>query len=287
MKFNGKLLNDSALPTNITMSTCRFTIHLQLDSRFIYNRFERSRTDSQDRYIMKLQIYRQLIHGTLSNSCQGVQETFMTWNGERLQLPDTGTHFGFVYNGSPVLYRHAGSQEYKLHPGMYFSLPGEGLIGGEDSSGFVVTCPAFRGVFLIGGAIELTGRLGYINGGTDSVLIPPIMQGAPCLNALYFPPGVDQTAHTHPSYRMIIVVEGSGECETPEGTTSLQPGIAIFIPANSLHKFRTTEDKLTVICFHPDSDTGFTHVDHPMLKRTIVSGMSASALPDIQTKPHP
>lgn len=259
-----------------------------IDIRFTYNRFELSRTDSQNRYIMKLQIHRQLIHGILSDFCQEAQETFMAWNGECLQLPNTGTHFGFVYSGNPVLYRHAGSQEYKLHPGMYFSLPGEGWIGGKDSSGFIVTCPAFRGVFIIGGAIELTGgRLGYINGGTDSVLIPPIMQGDPCLNILYFPPEVDQTAHTHTSYRMVMVVEGSGECETPEGITSLQPGIALFIPANSLHKFRTTEDKLTVICFHPDSDTGFTHVDHPMLKRTIVSGMSASNLPEIQTRLRP
>jgi mannose-6-phosphate isomerase-like protein (cupin superfamily) len=233
---------------------------------------------------MAVQIYQQLIHGTLSKFNEQAPDLFMAWNGESIQLPDTGTHFGFVYSGHPVLYRSAGLQDYKLHPGMYFSLPGEGWIGGEDSSGFLVTCPAFRGVFLIGGAIESIGRLGYINGGTDNVLIPPIMHGDPCLNALYFPPGVDQTAHTHPSYRLIIVVEGSGECETPDGTTPLQPGVTIFIPANSLHKFRTMEDKLTVVCFHPDSDTGFTHTDHPMLKRTIVSGMSASNLPEIQTK---
>ncbi len=58
----------------------------------------------------------------------------------------------------------------------------------------------------------------------------------------------------------------------------------IFIPANNLHKFRTQEEKLTVVCFHPDSDTGFTHTNHPMLKRTMVEGISAANLPEIQTK---
>ncbi|MBV8888010.1 MAG: cupin domain-containing protein [Chroococcidiopsidaceae cyanobacterium CP_BM_RX_35] len=233
---------------------------------------------------MTLKIYWQLVHGTLSSFCEQAPENFLAWNGESLQLPNTGTHFGFVYSGHPVLHRHAGSQEYKLHPGMYFSLPGDGWIDGKDSSGFVVTCTVFRGVFLIGGAIEATGRLAYINSGMDSVLIPPIVQGDPCLNALYFPPGVNQTAHTHPSYRMVMIVEGSGECETLDGITQLQPGVIVFIPAHCVHTFRTTEDKLTFICFHPDSDTGFTHTDNPVLKRTIVAGVNAAQLPEIQTR---
>ena len=232
---------------------------------------------------MTLQIYRQLAHGNISNFCEQAPEIFRAWNGECLELPNTGTHFGFVYDGNPVLDRSAGLQEYKLYPGMYFSLPGEGKIGGKTSSGLVVTCPTFKGVFLIGGAVESTGRLGYIDGGTDSILIPPIMQGDPCLNALYFAPGVEQTVHSHPSYRMVMILEGSGECETPNSITTMLPGLAFFIPANSLHKFRTTKDKLTAICFHPDSDTGFTDAEHPMLKRTMVSGMSASNLPEIQT----
>jgi len=233
---------------------------------------------------MTPRFYQSLTHGDIAKFSTQIQDKFLAWNGESIQLSDTGTHFGFVYSGNPVLYRSAGSQDYKLHPGMYFSIPGEGWISGENSSGLLVTYSTFKGVFLIGGAIESIGRLGYINGGTDNVLIPPVMQGDPCLNALYFPPGIDQTAHTHPSYRLIIVVEGSGECETPDSITPLQPGVAIFIPANSLHKFRTIDDKLTVVCFHPDSDTGFTHKDHPMLKRTIISGISASNLPEIQTK---
>jgi mannose-6-phosphate isomerase-like protein (cupin superfamily) len=233
---------------------------------------------------MELKIYRKLVHGTLSDFCQDdLPETFRAWNGERLQLPNTGTHFGFVYSGSPVLYRNTGTQDYKLHPGMYFSLPGDGWIGSKDSSGFVVTCPTYSGMFVIGGAIESTGRFSYINGGTDSMPIPPIRLGDPCLNAVYFPPRTEQTAHTHPSYRMVMVMEGSGECETPEGIIPLQPGIALFIPANHLHQFRTTKDKLTVICFHPDSDTGFTHSNHPMLRRTFVAGISASQMPQIQT----
>jgi mannose-6-phosphate isomerase-like protein (cupin superfamily) len=81
-----------------------------------------------------------------------------------------------------------------------------------------------------------------------------------------------------------MIVEGSGECETPEANIPMQPGQIILIPAYCIHKFRTIENKLTVICFHPDSDTGFTHVNHPMLMRTFVAGTSASNLPEIQTK---
>jgi quercetin dioxygenase-like cupin family protein len=238
----------------------------------------------EPRKIMEPKIYRQLIHGTLSDFCQAdLPETFKAWNQERLRLPNTGTHLGFVYSGSPTLYRNTGTQDYELHPGMYFSLPGDGWIGSKDSSGFVVTCPTYSGMFLIGGAIESTGRFGYINGATDSILIPPIKQGAPCLNVIYFPPQTDQMTHTHPSYRLVMVIEGSGECETLQGIIPLQPGFVLLILANQLHKFRTTRDKLTVICFHPDSDTGFTQKEHPMLKRTIVAEISASEIPPIQT----
>jgi hypothetical protein len=59
------------------------------------------------------------------------------------------------------------------------------------------------------------------------------------------------------------------------------PGIALFIPAYNLHKFRTTQDKLTVIYFHPNSEIGFTHTEHLVLNRTIVLGISASHLPEI------
>lgn len=205
------------------------------------------------------------------------------WQDNSLDLTENGTHFGFVYRGSPHLLRNAGQQSFGLYPGMYFCLPGQGRIGGQNTAGLVISCLNFRGMFNIGGPIESTGRFAYINGGISSLLIPPIRLGDPCLNALYFPSHRDQTLHTHPSDRLGIVVSGSGECDTPEGVIALQPGAVFWIPTDQPHKFRTGSDSLTLVVFHPDSDVGFTHQNNPMLNRTLVEGVSASQLPQIQT----
>jgi AraC-like ligand binding domain len=210
--------------------------------------------------------------------------TLQTWQHSSLQLPATGTHFGFVYQGYPGLSRQIGGEPYRLHPGMYFCLPGAGTIGGKDSSGIVFTCLNFDGMFSLGGPIEPRGRLAYINGGTSSLLIPPLILGDPCLNAMYFPANADQTLHTHPSYRLGIVVAGRGSFETPETAIDVEAGTVFLIPADSLHKFRTLESPLTIVVLHPDSEIGFTHQNNPMLNRTIVEGVSAAELPQIQTK---
>ncbi|NJN59368.1 MAG: cupin domain-containing protein [Leptolyngbyaceae cyanobacterium SL_5_9] len=210
--------------------------------------------------------------------------TFQVWQNRVIDLPDTGTHFGYTYQGLASLTVPAKAEAYPLHPGMYFCLPGKGSIGGKETSGIVITHPSYRGMFSLGGPIETQGRFAYIDGGTSSLLIPPVLRGDPCLNAMYFPPATEQTSHTHPSDRLGVVVEGQGECKTPQETAHLQPGIIFWIPANSLHQFCTKDNKLTVVVFHPDSDTGFTHQDNPMLNRTLVGEVSAAELPQIQTK---
>lgn len=207
-----------------------------------------------------------------------------TWQGNSLKLPAGGTHFGYIHQGQSVLSRQAGADVYKLRSGMYFCLPGEGELEGKDSSGILITRFNYQGMFSLGGPIEPTGRFAYINGGMNSLLIPPIMRGDPCLNAMYFPPNVNQTLHTHPSYRIGIVVAGRGELETQQTAIALEPGMGFIIPADSLHKFRTAESAFVVVVFHPDSDTGFTHRDNPMLKRTLIDDISAAELPDIQTQ---
>jgi Cupin domain len=206
------------------------------------------------------------------------------WQDNVLDLTEHGTHIGFVYRGCPHLEREAGQQRFGLYPGMYFCMPHQGRIGGPNSAGIVITCLNFQGMFSLGGPIETTGRFTYINGGISSLLIPPISLGDPCLNALYFPPHQDQTLHTHPSDRIGIVVDGCGECETPEGIFSFKPGVIFWIPSDQPHKFRTADEPLTLVVFHPDSDVGFTHQNNPMLNRTFVEGVSASQLPQIQTQ---
>jgi mannose-6-phosphate isomerase-like protein (cupin superfamily) len=205
------------------------------------------------------------------------------WNDEALSLPATGTHFGYVHQGGLVILDTPDRGFFVLKPGMYFSLPSAGTLLG-DGQGIVVTRLGYQGVFSIGGPIEPNGRLRYIDGCRDSLLIPPVMKGDPCLNALYFPAAIDQTPHTHPSIRVGMVVSGRGECITPDEVIPLEPGQVFVIPANGLHSFRTEDSAMLVVAWHPDSDCGPTHESHPMLNRTWVNGVSAMQLEEIKTR---
>jgi hypothetical protein len=194
--------------------------------------------------------------------------TFVSaWTDEPLVLRTRATHFGIVHGGPSRLTCQSGT--FHLAAGMYFSVPGEMRI--ESGTGIVVTKPLYRGFFYLGGPVEETGRLRYIDGCTDSLLIPPIVRGDPCLNLLHLPPGIRQSTHTHPSFRIGLVMRGSGHCLTPEGRTALTPGQVFAIQAHGLHCFHTDENALLVAAYHPDSDFGPTHEDHPMINRTFLS----------------
>lgn len=217
---------------------------------------------------------------------EGYPSMVSTWQGGSLALSGPGTHLGFIYQGAPILERQLdrqGAQSLGLAQGMYFCLPGSGCLRGKGASALVITCPTYRGMFSLGGPLEAAGRLAYIDGGTSSLLVPPVMVGDPCLNAMYFPAGVEQTLHTHPSDRLGLVVAGAGIVETPDQTSQVTPGDIFWISAHQLHRFCTAASPLTIVVFHPDSEGGFTHRENPMLRRTLVDGVSAAELPEIQT----
>lgn len=205
----------------------------------------------------------------------------LSWNDGQLDLADTGTHFGFVESGQAELECDAG--RFRIREGMYFSVPHACRINGKAGRGIVMSRHGFMGFFQLGGPIEQQGRLRYIDGCSDSLLIPPVVCGDPCLNLLYIPPGTAQTQHTHPSLRAGVIVSGTGMCCTPERNVPLTPGTVFVIPAETAHSFHTRESALRVIAWHPDSDTGPCHDDHPMVNRTIVNGISAADIPEIRT----
>ena len=216
----------------------------------------------------------ELKHGCLFESTSDeFPSRLSAWKTDALELRDDGTHFGFVHQGFATLEVPAG--KFLLAQGMYFAAPSGCRVSGPGQ-GLVVTRIGYCGVFVLGGPIESRGRLRYINGCTDSLLIPPQMLGDPCLNALYFPAQISQTEHTHPSMRLGMIVSGSGECRTPELTHQLLPGLPFMIRAHGRHSFKTTSEEMIVIAFHPDSDFGPTHEKHPMINRTIVEGLPAS-----------
>lgn len=131
--------------------------------------------------------------------------------------------------------------------------------------------------------IPSSGAYKYIDGCTDSLLVPPVFRGDDCLNALYFPPGIKQTMHTHTSFRLGYILEGAGICHWENDKSdikveALTKGDFFWLNAETLHCFETQSEKLTVIAYHPDSDVGMTDENHPMLNKTVIKGVPANLL---------
>ncbi len=175
-------------------------------------------------------------------------------------------NFGYVVSGEATI--TTAHSIYQLSAGHYFALPPGCEVSG--GTGFITRHGDFLPLTQIGGPIESSGRLRYISGCTDTLLIPPPRLGNACLNALYFPPDTDQQTHTHPSIRIGVVASGSGRAILPGRSEPLNVGDIFVIFPDSNHSFRTTDQPMTVIAYHPDSDFGPRDDDHPMINRTIV-----------------
>ena len=207
-----------------------------------------------------------------------------SWRDIADRLPRDSAVFGYQVAGGPSLLTHL-AQHYSLTKDHFFVASRWWNLHTFDGAKVILI--ARKGTdapFLMGGPIEFEGRLKYIDGCTDSLLLPPWKKGEPCLNHLHFPAGINQTEHTHPSDRLGVIVRGRGWCDTPDGTFELRPGMLWRIPAGGVHKFRTESEYMDVIAFHPDSDFGPEDENHPMINRTIVNGVSASLIPEIQTR---
>lgn len=203
-------------------------------------------------------------------------------NGGILEIAEpNGAWFGYVQDG-PV-YLHTDGRAFSLKKGDYFCVSNPFVV--SNGKAILIRRIGASAPFSIGHDDHVGGRLKYIDGCTDSLLIAPWKMGQPCLNLLYFPGGIDQTAHTHPSDRLGVITEGKGRCVTPDKVYELEPGMIWRIPAEGMHKFQTDPGQtMTVIAYHPDSDFGPRDDFHPMLNRTIVDGVSARLIEEIRTK---
>ncbi len=189
------------------------------------------------------------------------------WQEEVLALPVEATCYGMVTADQAVL-DDPGAGRFELRQGMFFALPEGGSVQG--GSGLVIALSDYRGLRQMGGPLEAVGRLRYIDGCSDTLLISPPRLGEPCLNHLHIPPHTDQTPHTHPSVRIGVIMGGTGECRTLEGVYPLRPGMGWYIPTGCLHSFFTRDEALDVVAWHPDSDFGPRDDDHPMINRTVI-----------------
>ncbi len=134
-------------------------------------------------------------------------------HGGRIILPDNYTHFGIVIDGSIKI---ANSERVRfLEAGDFFSIK-DGATVESSGKGMISSAFGYAGLNTFGGPIEDVGRLKYIDGCTDTLLVHPVKLGDPCLSFLHFPPGVTQTLHTHPTVRVGIVFCGSGICRMPD-----------------------------------------------------------------------
>lgn len=215
------------------------------------------------------------------------------WTPEGQSLrEENSTYYGFVYEDKAILKKCSDPNVcYPISKGMFFCVPEPVQIYG--GKGIIIERVGYKGMFYVGGSVEETGRLKYIDGCFDTMILGPLKWGDPCLNALYFPPNIDQTMHTHPSMRVGLVLSGQGMCITPKEEIPLFPG-QIFIIHEGMengdseaghHCFRTFEDQgMVVIAYHPETEFGPSDESHPMLDRTIVDGVSAKNIDEIRTK---
>lgn len=196
---------------------------------------------------------------------------------EEFELPVMYTWssiFGFSYGHGSITTRRG---TVDLSPGQYFSIFVDDSCQPKfhsDDKLLLVCCLGFKCQDSFGW-IEKQGRLSYIDGCTDSLLIYPPRLGDPSMNLLHFPPGIDQTRHLHPSIRIGCVVSGEGYSDVWEDgkvqTNRLRTGDHFCLNENELHRFRTDVDhSMTVIAWHPDGDWGPTDQNHAMLNRTYI-----------------
>lgn len=200
-------------------------------------------------------------------------------NGSHREIFTDSTSYGMVCSDGQLLTAHG---KYILKAGMYFVAVGQCEVRAKHA--VVVERVGYKGLPLVGGPVERSGRLRYIDGCTDTLLIGPPVLGDPCLNLLHFPKNIKQTMHTHPSLRCGITLSGRGRAIFPDGEVPLGPGSCWFLQTGGQHAFFTDDSELLVSAWHPDTDTGPSHHDHPMLNRTIVKGVSAKHLDAIRTK---
>ena len=195
------------------------------------------------------------------------------FHDDTLELPANATHYGMVTEGGGIL--HDRSDRFRLREGMFFVMPGACRLAAPGGRGLVISRLGYHGLRQVGGPIEAEGRLRYIDGCTDTLLVCPPRLGEPCLNHLHIPPHTAQTQHTHPSERIGVILRGRGECRVPSQDGAdivypLSPGMGWRIPTGAKHSFFTTDESLDVIAWHPDSDFGPTDGNHPMINRTIL-----------------
>lgn len=189
-------------------------------------------------------------------------------------VPEGATTYGYVAEGTVIAHvKDIG--EVNLPTGVVFSLPSGTVLTSDEQPALIwaVTRLGYINPFTVV-APEVRGRLTYIDGCSDSLLIFPQRLGDGSLNLLYFPHDIYQSRHTHPSIRVGYVLSGKGKAHWIDQSTGeekerdLQPGDSFLLDAHTQHNFSTTDSHMRILAYHPDGDWGPEDHNHTMLNRT-------------------
>ena len=147
------------------------------------------------------------------------------------------------------------------HTSKEFSVRGTGII--ITTPGYYVQESMYASV-----VPGVEGHLSYIDGCSNTGLVGPLRNGDPCINYLYFPPGIEQTMHTHPSCRIGMILSGEGIAEVGNKFIPLNAGKIFLLHKHVKHRFITKSTSMSIMVFHPDSDAGPRDEVNPMKSRT-------------------
>lgn len=208
-------------------------------------------------------------HAVLSGLDKFFPTTLVVPAKKEVEIPSYSTAYGIAIEEGSLKINH---KYFSIHKGMFFCVPGNAII--QNLIGLICIRENHKGIFTMGGPPETLGRLKYIDGCSDTLLLAPVICNDPCLNYLYVPPFIDQTTHTHPSVRIGCILEGKGYCLAGDKKIPLTPGNIFVLYSGEEHSFHTEDDFLRIFVFHPDSDFGPTHEIHPMINKTFRNGVS-------------
>ena len=113
-----------------------------------------------------------------------------------------------------------------------------------------------KGKILIRPALEVPAEEVKMEGAKDATIRKIITEkeGAPnfAMRLFELAPGGQTPAHRHDFEHEIYIIRGKGILHTEEGPCPLNPGDAIFVPANALHNFQNAgSDPFRFLCFVP------------------------------------
>ncbi|MDW8307718.1 MAG: AraC family ligand binding domain-containing protein, partial [Leptospiraceae bacterium] len=173
--------------------------------------------------------------------------------------------YGYVLSGRFRIASQHGDLVAVVGAGAYYVINNHVDINCEDAGVIVLIERLGYQAMQQVGLVERKGRLSYIDDCSDSLLCAPARAGDPCLNHLHFPPGILQAQHTHPTIRLGVIARGRGKVWGPGYEQDLLTGDVFCLEEGERHSFKTDQDTMDVIAYHPDSDWGPTDGQHPML----------------------